>query len=48
MNIAEVGGAAIHGFFYTVIGISLTITLGLTLGALMRTEREPFSCHSFV
>ena len=40
MNLAEVGRAGTHGFFYTVIGISLTITLGLTLGALIRTERD--------
>jgi uncharacterized integral membrane protein (TIGR00698 family) len=40
MNLVEVGRAGIHGFFYTVIGISLTITLGLTLGALIRTERD--------
>ena len=40
MNLVEVGRAGIHGFFYTVIGITLTVTLGLTLGALLRTERD--------
>jgi uncharacterized integral membrane protein (TIGR00698 family) len=40
MNLVEVGHAGIHGFLYTVVGISLTITLGLALGALLRTERD--------
>ncbi len=40
MNLTEVGRAGVHGFFYTVIGISLTITLGLTLGWLLGTERD--------
>jgi uncharacterized integral membrane protein (TIGR00698 family) len=40
MNLAEVGRVGIHGFFYTMIGITLTVTLGLSLGALMHTERD--------
>jgi uncharacterized integral membrane protein (TIGR00698 family) len=40
MNLNEVGRAGVHGFFYTVIGISVTMTLGLTLGWLIRTERD--------
>ena len=40
MNLAEVGRVGIHGFFYTVIGITVTVTLGLALGALMHTERD--------
>jgi len=40
MNLAEVGRAGVHGFFYTVIGITLTMSIGLTLGWLIRTERD--------
>jgi uncharacterized integral membrane protein (TIGR00698 family) len=40
MNLVEVGHAGVHGFFYTVIGITLTMTVGLILGRLMRTERD--------
>ncbi len=40
MNLIEVGHAGIHGFFYTVIGITLTITIGLALGRLIGTERD--------
>ena len=40
MNLIEVGRAGLHGFFYTVIGISLTMTIGLTIGRMIRTERD--------
>ncbi len=40
MNLVEVGHAGAHGFFYTVIGIALTMTVGLALGRLIRTERD--------
>jgi uncharacterized integral membrane protein (TIGR00698 family) len=40
MNLVEVGHAGVHGFFYTVIGISMTITIGLALGRLIGTERD--------
>jgi uncharacterized integral membrane protein (TIGR00698 family) len=40
MNLVEVGHAGVHGFFYTVIGISLTMTIGLMLGRLIGTERD--------
>ena len=40
MNLAEVGRVGAHGFFYTVIGITLTMTVGLILGRLIRTERD--------
>jgi uncharacterized membrane protein YadS len=40
MNLNEVARAGVHGFFYTVIGISVMMTLGLTLGRLIRTERD--------
>ena len=40
MNLVEVGHAGIHGFFYTVIGISLTMTIGLLIGRLLGTERD--------
>ena len=40
MNLVEVGHAGVHGFFYTVIGITLTMTIGLALGRLIRTERD--------
>ncbi|MGD0076058.1 MAG: putative sulfate exporter family transporter [Candidatus Binataceae bacterium] len=40
MNLAEVGRAGVHGFFYTVIGISLTMSIGLSLGWLIRTQRD--------
>lgn len=40
MNLVEVGRAGLHGFFYTVIGISLTVTFGLVLGRLLKTGRD--------
>jgi uncharacterized integral membrane protein (TIGR00698 family) len=40
MNLAEVGRAGMHGFCYTVIGITLTMTIGLTMGWMLRTERD--------
>jgi len=40
MNLVEVGRAGVHGFFYTVIGITLTMSVGLMLGRLIRTERD--------
>ena len=40
MNLVEVGRAGAHGFFYTVIGITLTMSIGLTMGWLLRTERD--------
>src|SRR5579859_527418 len=40
MNLVEVGQAGLHGFFYTVIGISLTMSIGLTLGWMLRTARD--------
>ena len=40
MNLVEVGHAGVHGFFYTVVGITLTMSIGLTLGWLISTERD--------
>jgi uncharacterized integral membrane protein (TIGR00698 family) len=40
MNLVEVGHAGVHGFFYTVIGISLTLTVGLMLGRVLGTQRD--------
>lgn len=40
MNLVEVERAGVHGFFYTVIGITVTITIGLTMGWLLGTERD--------
>jgi len=40
MNLVEVGRAGAHGFLYTVIGITLTMTIGLSMGRLLRTERD--------
>lgn len=40
MNLNEVWRAGAHGFLYTVIGISLTMAIGLSLGRLLRTERD--------
>jgi uncharacterized integral membrane protein (TIGR00698 family) len=40
MNLIEVGHAGLHGFFYTVIGISLTMSVGLAMGRLIDTERD--------
>jgi uncharacterized integral membrane protein (TIGR00698 family) len=40
MSLLEVGRAGVHGFFYTVIGITLTMTVGLLLGRLIRTARD--------
>jgi len=40
MNLSAVGRAGVHGFFYTVIGITLTMSIGLTLGQMIRTDRD--------
>jgi uncharacterized membrane protein YadS len=40
MNLIEVGRAGVHGFLYTIIGIALTMSIGLTMGWLLRTERD--------
>lgn len=40
MNLIEVGHAGVHGFFYTVIGITLTLVAGLALGRALGTERD--------
>ena len=40
MNLVEVGRAGVHGFCYTVIGISATMLVGLTMGWLLSTERD--------
>jgi len=40
MNLVEVGHAGVHGFFYTVVGITLTMTIGLALGQLIKTDRD--------
>lgn len=40
MNLVEVGHAGVHGFFYTVIGITLTMTIGLMMGRLLGTDRD--------
>ena len=40
MNLSAVGRAGVHGFFYTVIGITLTMSIGLTLGRMIRTDRD--------
>jgi len=40
MNLAKVARAGVHGFFYTVIGITVTVSVGLALGRLIRTERD--------
>jgi uncharacterized integral membrane protein (TIGR00698 family) len=40
MNLFEVGHAGLHGFFYTAIGIIMTISLGLALGRLLKTSRD--------
>ena len=40
MNLIEVGHAGVHGFFYTVIGITLTVSIGLMLGRLLGTARD--------
>jgi uncharacterized membrane protein YadS len=40
MNLGEVGRVGVHGFLYTLIGITLTMTIGLILGRLIRTERD--------
>jgi uncharacterized integral membrane protein (TIGR00698 family) len=39
MNLVEVAHAGMHGFLYTVIGISLTVAGGLALGQLLGTEQ---------
>jgi uncharacterized integral membrane protein (TIGR00698 family) len=40
MNLIEVGRVGMHGFLYTVVGITLTLSTGLVLGWLIRTERD--------
>jgi uncharacterized integral membrane protein (TIGR00698 family) len=40
MNLSDVASAGVHGFFYTVIGISATMTIGLALGRFLATERD--------
>ena len=40
MNLVEVGQAGVHGFVYTVVGITLTMTAGLVMGRMMGTERD--------
>ena len=40
MNLIEVGRAGAHGFVYTLIGISLTVSIGLILGRALRAERD--------
>jgi uncharacterized integral membrane protein (TIGR00698 family) len=40
MNLIEVGRVGMHGFLYTVIGIALTLIIGLSLGWLFRTKRD--------
>ena len=40
MNLVEVGHAGAHGFFYTLIGIAITVNLGILLGRLLRAERD--------
>jgi uncharacterized membrane protein YadS len=40
MNLIEVGHPSVHGFFYTVIGITLTASIGPMLGHLLGTARE--------
>ncbi len=40
MNLAEVARAGAHGFLYTGVGITLTISIGLLMGAMIRTERD--------
>ena len=40
MNLIEVGHAGVHGFFYTVIGITLTVSIGLAIGRLLGTQRD--------
>ena len=40
MNLIEVGRVGMHGFLYTVVGITLTLSTGLIFGWLIRTERD--------
>jgi uncharacterized integral membrane protein (TIGR00698 family) len=40
MNLIEVGRVGMHGFLYTVVGITLTLSTGLLFGWLARTERD--------
>ena len=40
MNLAVVGRVGAHGFVYTVVGITVTMTVGLLLGRLIRTGRD--------
>ena len=40
MSLKEVSQVGLQGFFYTAIGISLTLFLGLILGKLLNTEKN--------
>ena len=40
MNLVEVGHAGAHGFFYTLIGIAITLNLGVLMGRFLRAERD--------
>jgi len=40
MNLVEVGHAGAHGFFYTLIGIAITVNAGVLLGRFLRAERD--------
>ncbi len=40
MNLSEVARAGAHGFAYTVVGITLTVAIGMMLGAVIRTRRD--------
>ena len=40
MNLIEVGRVGMHGFLYTLVGITLTLSIGLIFGWLIRTERD--------
>lgn len=39
MNLRDVGRAGLQGFGYTVVGIALTLLLGLALGRLLKVRR---------
>jgi uncharacterized integral membrane protein (TIGR00698 family) len=40
MNLIEVGHAGAHGFLYTLIGISITVSIGVLLGRFLGSERD--------
>ena len=40
MNLGAVAHAGMHGFLYTAIGVSLTMTIGLILGRSLGTARN--------